>query len=320
MPGKSNTKFTEKERFLIGKYTAINGPSTTVRKFQTSHPHLKFGESQARALRKKYLDQQKKSPKRGRPLMLGALDEKVRNFLQIVRRKGGVVNTVVAIATAKALIEKSDQQHLKNLDLERSSWAKSLFQRMGFVRRAKTTSKPEKPERAKSEAALILHHQIVDLVEKHHIPPSMVINIDQTPLKYAPVSNQSMAQKGSSNIAIHGSTYKNAITATFGITYDNQFLPMQLIYGGKTLQSLPRFEFPKSFSLSANEKHFSNTTESLKLLDEIIIPYVISERERQQLDINHRALLLMDVFRGQMTEPVLKKLRENNSWSKCRQI
>ena len=142
MPRKSNTKFTEKERFLIGKYTAINGPSAAVRKFQTSHPHLKFGESQARALRKKYLDQQKKSPnsgkeiatlKRGRPLMLGALDEKVRNFLQIIRRKGGVVNTVVAIATAKALIEKSDQKHLKNLDLERSSWAKSLFQRMSFV-------------------------------------------------------------------------------------------------------------------------------------------------------------------------------------------
>ena len=132
----------------------------------------------------------------------------------------------------------------------------------------------------------------------------MVINIDQTPWKYAPVSNQSMVQKGSSNIAIHGSTYKNAITATFGITYDNQFLPIQLIYGGKTLQSLPRFEFPKSFSSTA-EKHF--TTESLKLLDEIIIPYVISERERQQLDINHHALLLMDVFIGQMTEPVLKR-------------
>ena len=134
MPRKSNTKFTEKERFLIGKYTAINGPSAAVGKFQTSHPHLKFGKSQTRALRKKYLDQQKKSPdsgkeiatlKRGRPLMLGAVDEKVRNFLQIVRRKGGVVNTVVAIATAKAPIEKSDQQHLKNLDLEISSWAKS---------------------------------------------------------------------------------------------------------------------------------------------------------------------------------------------------
>ena len=81
-------------------------------------------------------------------------------------------------------------------------------------------------------------------------------------------------------MAIEGSTYKNAITAIFGITYDNQFLPIPLIYGGKSLQSLPRFEFPKAFSLSANEKHFSNTIQSLKLLDEMIIPYVISEHKR----------------------------------------
>ena len=194
---------------------------------------------------------------------VGTVDEKVSNFLQIVRRKGGFVNTVVAIATAKALIARSDLPHLKALDIESSSWTNSLFQRMGFVRRAKTTSKPEILERAKTEAALILHHQIVALVEKHHIPQSMVINIDQTTLKYASVSNQTMAQKGSNHVAIHGSTYKNAITATFGITYYTQFLSMQLIYGGKTLQSLPRFKFSDSFSLSANEKHFSNTSESL---------------------------------------------------------
>ena len=110
---------------------------------------------------KKYLDQEKKGPnvdeevgtlKRGRPLILETVDEKLCNFLQIVRRKGGVVNSVVAIATAKALIAKSDLEYLKALDLEHSSWTKSLFRKMGFVRRAKTTSKLEIPERAKNEA------------------------------------------------------------------------------------------------------------------------------------------------------------------------
>ena len=57
-----------------------------------------------------------------------------------------------------------------------------------------------------------------------------------------------MAQKGSYKI--------------FEITYDNKFLPIELIYDGKTRQNLPRVEFPKAFSLSANEKHLSNTTES----------------------------------------------------------
>ena len=59
---KFNTKFTEKERFLIGKYAAINGPGAAVRKFRKSIPHLKFAESQAKALRKKYLDKERKEP------------------------------------------------------------------------------------------------------------------------------------------------------------------------------------------------------------------------------------------------------------------
>ena len=173
--------------------------------------------------------------------MLETVDEEVCNFLKIVRRKGGVLNSVVTIATAKALIAKSNLEHLKALDLENLLWIKSLFRRIGFVTRAKTTSKPEIPEHAKNEAALTMHHQIVDLVEKYQIPSSMLIRIDQT---------------------------------------YSQFLLIQLISVGKTLQSLPGFEFPKAFSLSANEKHFSNTIQSLKLLDEMIIPYVISEHKR----------------------------------------
>ena len=100
--------------------------------------------------------------------MLKTIDEKVWNFLQIVRRKGGVINSVVAIATAKALITKSDLEQVKALDLENSSWTKGIFWRIGFVRRAKITPKPEIPERAKNEAAFILHHQIFDLVQKYH--------------------------------------------------------------------------------------------------------------------------------------------------------
>ena len=55
---------------------------------------------------------------------------------------------------------------------------------------------------------------------------------------------------------------------------------MQLIYGGKARQKFPIFIFPKLFSLSANSKDFSNTEESLRWLEEIMIPYVNSERSK----------------------------------------
>ena len=64
------------------------------------------------------------------------------------------------------------------------------------------------------------------------------------------------------------------IIATFTITLDGHFLAVELIYGGKTSKSLPRVNFPKSFSLSANPKYYSSEQESIKVLEEIIILYV----------------------------------------------
>jgi len=101
----------------------------------------------------------------------------VQKFLGALRSKGGVVNTVVAVAVAKALIGKSSDESLKVLDLDNSSWAESLFVRIGFVKRACTTARPEIPEGARKEAEIIYHHEITSLVENYLIPPSLVIKI-----------------------------------------------------------------------------------------------------------------------------------------------
>ena len=138
------------------------------------------------------------------------------------------------------------------------------------------------------------------------------MNFNQAILKYAPASNSTLAKKGSKHIPVMGGVFKESITATFSITYSGKFLPMQLIYKGKTQRSFPRVNVPPSFSLSGNWKHFSNTQESLKLLDEIIIPYVEKEREALNLDKNQPALLIIDVFSGQVTKPVIDKMTENS--------
>ena len=66
--------------------------------------------------------------------MLRTLDEKVKTFLHVLRRKGDVVNTVFAVATTKALIARTPDKHLKCLDLDFSYWDMSLFRRMDFMK------------------------------------------------------------------------------------------------------------------------------------------------------------------------------------------
>ena len=93
----------------------------------------------------------------------------------------------------------------------------------------------------------------------------MILNLDQTPSKFVLSLNAALAPCGTKSIPVIGSSDKRAITATFTISHDGDFLPIQLIYQGTTIQSLPRFDFPNSCSLTMNPKHFSDTAEIFKI-------------------------------------------------------
>ena len=203
----------------------------------------------------------------------------MQKFLRATRYKGGVMNTQIAIATAKALARGYTLLEKENLVLS-TLWAKSLFCRMGFVLRRKTTANVLVPEGALKEAELKFHHQIVNYVEKYQIPPSIIINFNQTPLVYVQIFSNTMEKKWTKNVLI-------------STTIENNFLPMQLIYKGKMSQNLPKIQFPNGFSLTANLKHYSNEMGSLTFHKEIILLYVKTKRERLGLETQPALLRMM---------------------------
>ena len=100
----------------------------------------------------------------------------------------------------------------------------------------KTSSKTDIPDKARKEIEFLFLHEIVTKVEKHNIPPELILNIDQTPLKYVPVGNETLTPRGETSVTIEGSSDKHSMTGTFAISLHRDFLLMQLIYGGKTSQ------------------------------------------------------------------------------------
>ena len=197
--------YTDKDRCSIGKYASRHWVAASVRAWKKTYPNL--NENTVHGFKKRYAAKLKEasrknvSPKkklankiRGHPTLLGQkLDTLVKKFLRATRYKGVVVNTQTALATAKALVKKLLEN--KNLVLG-TPWEKSLFRRMGFLLRQKTTTKVLIPEGALKEAELKFHHQIVNYVVKCQIPPSLIINFDQTPLKYFQISSNTMEKKG----------------------------------------------------------------------------------------------------------------------------
>ena len=69
-----------------------------------------------------------------------------------------------------------------DIDVNSFRWAKSLFARMNFVKRRKTSSKVDIPDKACKEIEFSFLHEIVTKVEKHNISPELVLNIDMFPL------------------------------------------------------------------------------------------------------------------------------------------
>ena len=136
-----------------------------------------------------------KEKKRGRPILLGKIDDMVQRFLLSFRKKDGVVNEVVARSVAKTLVKRSGKPELMSVDLDGKWLIQSLFRRMGFVRRVATTSEVEIPEGTKKEAELVYLLTIVSTTEKYQIPKSVVSNLDQLPLKYAPCSRHTLEIK-----------------------------------------------------------------------------------------------------------------------------
>ena len=81
------------------------------------------------------------------------------------------------------------------------------------------------------------------------IPPELVINFDQTGIHYVPISSWSMEMEGAKRVEVVGKDDKRQITAIFGISMSGDFLPIQLVYQGKTslyrrLRDCTRADFP----------------------------------------------------------------------------
>ena len=99
-------------------------------------------------------------------------------------------------------------------------------------------------------------------ITESKIPLELVLNADQTPWSYVSVGRMTMAARNASSVPIKGLTDTRNITLTFVLTLLGEFLPMQVIYQGKTTASQPRgFQFPRGYAIYQSPKHYSNKME-----------------------------------------------------------
>ena len=152
-----------------------------------------------------------------------------------------------------------------------------MLHRIGFVkRRASTKAKVTVEDFEEKKDQFLLDIKAVVTLED--IPFDLVINWDQTGMHYVPVSSWTMAKEGSKRVEICGMDDKRQITAVFGCNMIGEFLPVQLIYKGKTDKCHPSFQFPSDWNITHSPNHWSNEDTMKDYIVNIVVPYVTKKR------------------------------------------
>ena len=96
----------------------------------------------------------------------------VQSYLTTLRNRGVVINTTIANPTANALIRRNPGV-VGDIDVNSSRWVASLFRRIGFVKRRKTSSKVDIPDGARKEIEFLFNHDI----KEFNIPEALIPDV-----------------------------------------------------------------------------------------------------------------------------------------------
>ena len=321
-------KLTDTERAAIGEFPTQHGSTKAAREYMIS-------ESTARAIKRKYSeallhaasDNEEEDctvttlpkGKVGRPLILGEdMDREAQDFIRAQRSNGAVVTRSTVIGIGKGVVMRHNKFYLKefggHINLTKH-WAESILHRMKFVKRRGST----KVHVLGDTFEHIKRNFLADIkttVVMEDIPSELVINWDQTGISIVPGSSCTMAPSGSRRVEIVGMGDKRQITAVFAGSLSGDFLPPQLIYTGKTPACHPNsITFPADWHITHTENHWANESTMKDYITKVIVPYI--EKIRSQLPQSHvpspqPALVIFDVFKGQMCQSTIDLLMENS--------
>ena len=144
------------------------------------------------------------------------------------------------------------------------------------------------------------------------IPKDLIFNWDQTAVQLVPTGDWTMNEAKAKKVVIANSDDKRQITAMLAAIMTGEYLPVQLIYKGRTTRCHPKVSFPEGWDIWHSDNHWSNEDTMERYIRNIIMPYVCHKREMLKLKKCHPALAIIDCFKGQTTPRILSLLRENN--------
>ena len=130
------------------------------------------------------------------------------------------------------------------------------------------------------------------------IPPDLVVNFDQTGVVLFNPSVYTWEVRGTKRVLrASASTEKAAITAVLATSANNDILPPQLIFTGRTDRCHPEgFESFPDWHITHSETHWSSVQTMKDYVEKVLEPWINRKRHELGRPANHPAMIVLDLW------------------------
>ncbi|KAJ8412737.1 hypothetical protein AAFF_G00116880 [Aldrovandia affinis] len=181
-------------------------------------------------------------------------------------------------------------------------WCRRMMRRNGLSLRSRTSLAQRLPSDFR-EKLLPYQRYVIKLRKKHSYPLDQMGNADQTPVFFDMPTSVTVHKKGDKSVIVRSTgNEKSRVTLMLACLADGTKLPPYLILKRKTV---PKEAMPAGIIVRAQAKGWMET--------ELVVDWlkVVWGRRRGGLR-KRRNMLILDAFRGHLTEPVKKQVKAMN--------
>jgi hypothetical protein len=227
------------------------------------------------------------------------VEERVVNFIK--EKRAQALPVTRRMLQSKALEAAAD---LGISDFKAShGWCTRFMKRHGFSLRRRTSVCQKLPSHYE-EKLMAYQKYIINLRQKMHYTLEHMGNADETPVYFDMPRNETIDTVGSKEVKLITTGYeKQRITVMLAITADGNKLPPFLILKRK---NVPKNEtFPSGVIVRAQEKGW--------MTQELMLEWIkLVWNRRPGFSRNPPNMLVLDAFKGHLTDSVKKMLKESS--------
>lgn len=294
MGGKKCSYTVEFKLKVIG-YATQNGKRAAARKYDVDPKCVRRWITEREKLEKA---PKNKRAFRGKKCKYPAVEDELYKYVIETRKSG------YAVTTEMLQVEANHIARRKNIppnDFRASyGWIRRFMVRKDLSIRRRTTISQKLPEQYE-EKILAFQRYVIALRKQHQYIPSQIGNADQTPVWFDMPEGTTVNPVGERSVSIRTTgAEKQRCTVMLAITSDGRKLPPYVIFKRKTM---PKETFPKGIIVRVQENGW--------MTDDLVVDWLNTVWNRRPGGLlRQRSMLVLDSFRGHLTDKVKSRIRE----------